>query len=102
MCHLAQHGYRVYVVPILNFHEDADAELTLIESDASRADLVARIGDVLGLLSVDPTHQRLRRRRFTNGLWAALVYDGDDCYGILWDGEDLPESVTVLYVGLMP
>ena len=44
----------------------------------------------------------LRRIRFSNGLWGVGIRDRDDDYLILWDGQDLPETATVVYVGVLP
>ena len=87
---------------MLEFAEDADAELSRLEHDSSKSELVDRITRVLAQLGEDPTNERLRRIRFSNGLWGVGIRDRDDDYLILWDGQDLPETVTVVYVGLLP
>jgi hypothetical protein len=87
---------------ILTFDETADAALSILEQDRSKERLVAKIHAALAVLAADPTDDRVRRRRFSNGLWAVELRVGDDEVVILWDGEDLPESVTVRYVGRLP
>lgn len=57
---------------------------------------------VLRPLANGPTDPALRRRRFSNGLWAVTISVGNDEISVLWDGEDLPETVVVRYIGTLP
>lgn len=87
----------------LKFDFEADAQLTELENNPGSQALVQALEErVFRLLARDPGDPVLRRRRFTNGLWAVTVWVGDDEMSVLWDGEDLPKSVTVRYIGKLP
>ena len=90
------------VMPDILFHPDPDAELTRMETDPTRSAITARLMDVLRMLASDPTDSRVRRERFTNGLWATFLAVGSEECAIVWDGEDLPQTTTILYIGPPP
>jgi hypothetical protein len=75
--------------------------MTELEADPSFGKVLEKLNVVLALLASDPTDRRLRRIRFQNGLWAVVLRMADDDYTVLWDGDDLPESVTVRFIGQM-
>ena len=84
------------------FDPEPDAELTRMETDNRRSAITGRVVETLHWLASDPTDSRIRRERFTNGLWATYLRVGDDECAIVWDGEDLPETITVFYLGAPP
>ncbi len=87
----------------LIFDFEADAQLTELEkSPASEALVNALEERVFRLLARDPSNPAFRRRRFSNGLWVVTVWVHDDETSVLWDGEDLPESVTIRFIGKLP
>ncbi len=87
----------------LLFDEEADAELIRLENDPGSEAIVRVLEErVFRPLAHDPTDPTLRRRRFTNGLWAVTVWVGDDEISVLWDGEDLPATVVVRWIGKLP
>jgi hypothetical protein len=87
----------------LKFDEEADAELTKLENDSGSAAIIRVLEkQVFRLLATDPTDPTLRRRRFSNGIWAVTVWANNDEITVLWDGEDLPESVIIRYIGKLP
>ena len=89
-------------MPDILFDPEPDAELTRMETDPTRSAITSKVINVLRLLANDPTDSRIRRERFTNGLWGTFLAVGPDECAIIWDGEDLPETITVLYVGRPP
>ena len=87
----------------LLFDADANAELVALESDPTCQGLVQALENrVFRLLALDPTDPSLRRRRFSNGLWIVTVWVGTDEISVLWDGEDVPESVIIKFIGKLP
>ncbi len=87
----------------LMFDAGADAQLTELENTPGSQAIVQALEErVFRLLARDPSDPVLRRRRFTNGLWAVTVWVGDDEMSVLWDGEDLTETVVIRYVGRLP
>ena len=87
----------------LIFDEDADAELSKLESDPANKSIITALEEkIFRLLAVDPTDPTLRRRRFSNGLWVVTIWVGNEEISVLWDGEDLPETVVIKYVGKLP
>jgi hypothetical protein len=83
----------------LNFHVDADLQMNDLEAESAKVEILSKVNAVLALIASDPTDSRLRRRRFSNGLWAVEIRSNSDELTILWDGEDLPESVTIRFIG---
>lgn len=86
-------------MPELVFSEQADEMLSELESDPTRALLVARIHSELDVLEADPGAAECRRRRFENiGLWGIPVAANDEDWLILWeprsDDETLVAAIT--------
>jgi hypothetical protein len=93
----------------LVFDEEADRELSELESEPSNVALVHALEErVFRVLANDPTHPSLRRRRFSKGpsglpgLWIVTIWVGNEEISVLWDGEDLPETVLIRYIGKLP
>jgi hypothetical protein len=93
----------------LVFDEEADRELSELENEPSNVALVRALQErVFRVLANDPTDPSLRRRRFSKassglpGLWAVTIWVGNEEISVLWDGEDLPETVLIRYIGKLP
>jgi hypothetical protein len=82
------------------FDPDADAALTRLENDPNRRRLLAAVSGVLDQLEADPGHWRVRRIRFSNGLWCVTVVADDDEWALLWEPHSQdPDGFVVHYLG---
>ena len=81
----------------------ADQEMTVLESDPARGELLGEVHKVLALLEADPGRSEVRRRRFQNGLWAGPVYGDGFEWVILWEPSDENrEEIVIRYLGAPP
>ncbi|MGH9115201.1 MAG: hypothetical protein ACRDWW_05160 [Acidimicrobiales bacterium] len=83
----------------LLFEEHADAVLTAMEADPTRAELLDRVNEVLDLLETDPGNRRVRRRRYQLiAAWGVPVRGNDEDWLILWDFHEA-DVVAIRYLG---
>jgi hypothetical protein len=84
----------------LYFDAEADAALTALERDATRARLSANVAEVLAALEQDPAQAWLRRRRFQIGLWCVVVAGDDEEWAVLWEQHPTrANAVVIQYIG---
>jgi len=80
------------------FNADADAALTALENDPSRAHLLDRVMDTLRLIGEEPKPAQVRQRRFQQlDVWGVAVKTANDDYLILW-GDSTGETI-IHYIG---
>jgi hypothetical protein len=83
----------------LLFEEHADAALSALEADPTRAGLLRRINELLDLLEADPGDDRVRRRRYQIiDAWGIPVSADREDWLILWDFHD-HNVVAIRYLG---
>lgn len=74
-----------------------------LESDPARAELLGATRRALGTLEENPGQAEVRRHRFSNGLWAVLLFGDDEEWVLLWDPNPSdPEEVVIRYLGPVP
>ena len=87
-------------MPELWFDGEADRALSALERDRQRRELARRIQEALDALTTDEGDPRLRRRRFSNGLWCVIVHGDEEDWAILWETHrDRDDVVLVQYIG---
>lgn len=80
------------------FTADADAALTSLENDPTRAHLLGRVMDTLRLIGEDPKPAQVRQRRYQQlDVWGVSVKTSDDDYLVLWS--DSTGETIVHYLG---
>ncbi len=84
----------------VSFDTAADEAMCRLEADPAARELHARVQAVLDLLEADPGNARLRKLRFTNGLWGVVVPSPSANVVILWEPHPTePTDVVVQYIG---
>ena len=85
------------------WNAETDEAMDRLESDSTRTELLTATRRALRTLEEDPGQSEVRRHRFSNGLWAVLLFGAGEEWILLREPNPSDaDEVVVRYLGPVP